>query len=134
MKFSCRTCVLLFFWKCTPLKPHSSASPNSRMSTCLCSNYPNSASEARDIKWKWWSHNITILKVPIAIWLIEIHQLAPVVKRAKCMRMTRIYLHEDSSNRLVYVKGLKESLDIFNSLKIGVSPFTPQFNQSLRSD
>lgn len=87
-----------------------------------------------DIKWKQWSHNTTVLKEPIAVWLIEIHQLAPIVKRPSLMKMTRIYLHGDSCNRLLSVKGLKNSLVIFIASKLEVSSFIPWFNHKLRSD
>lgn len=88
----------------------------------------------RGYKIKQWSHNSTILKESVAVWLIEIHQLAPIVKRASLMKMTRIYLHGDSCNRLLSVKGLKNSLVIFIASKLEVSFFNPWFNHKLRSD
>lgn len=131
-KFSCTTRVLLFFWKCTPLKPHcQSKFMDVYMFLFKLSKF---CLWGGDIKWKQWSHNTTVLKESIAVWLIEIHQLAPIVKRASLMKMTRIYLHGDSCNRLLSVKGLKNSLVIFIASKLEVSSFIPWFNHKLRSD
>ena len=87
---SCTSRVLLFFWKMYSVKATFLCQSKFMDVYMFLFKLSKFCLWGWDIKWKQWSHNTTILKESIAVWLIEIHQLAPIVKKASDLKMTRI--------------------------------------------